>query len=266
MKFGVVAKVDKKEAVITARKVVEFLSKKAEIVVEEQTGKKIGRKGLPLKKMKVDIVVTVGGDGTILRTLQSCNVPVFGINAGAVGFLTEVKLENAVPGLNRILRNDYVVDKRIKIRVMLNSERLYDCVNEVVIHTAHVAKMRHFEIFIDNVKAEDIRADGIIVATPTGSTCYAMSVGSPILDPRVDAFVIAPIAPFKLSARPIVVPAKSRITITCSRGPSLLVLDGQYEREVEKDDVVSFTASKTLARFIRFGHNFYRRVKEGLIL
>jgi len=266
MRFGIVAKVDKKEAVVTAKKVVDFLRKKAEVVVEEQTGKKIGRKGKPLKKMKADIMIAVGGDGTILRTLQACNATVFGINAGAVGFLTEVTPDNAIDGLNRILRNDYVVDKRTKIKVMLNSERLYDCVNEVVIHTAHIAKMRHFEIFIDNVKAEDIRADGIIVATPTGSTCYAMSVGSPILDPRVDAFVIAPIAPFKLSARPIVVPAKSRITITCSKGPSLLVLDGQYEREVEKDDIMSFTASKTPARFIRFDHNFYRRIREGLIL
>lgn len=266
MRFGVVAKVDKKEAVITARKVVEFLSKKAETVVEEQTGKKIGRKGLPLKEMKADIMVTVGGDGTILRTLQSCDTPVFGINAGAVGFLTEVKPDNMVNGLNRILKKNYIIDKRIKLKVMLNKKQLYDCTNEAVIHTAHIAKMRSFEIFIGGKIVEDIRADGIIVATPTGSTCYAMSVGSPILDPRVDAFVIAPIAPFKLSARPIVVPAKSKITIKVGEGSCLLVLDGQCEKKIGKNDKISFTVSKTPACFIRFDHNFYRRIKEGLIL
>lgn len=265
MRFGVVAKVDKKEAVITARKVVDFLSKKAEVVVEEKLGKKIGEKGLILKKMKADIMVTVGGDGTILRTLQSCNVPVFGINAGAVGFLTEAKPDNMINGLNRLLKKNYIIDKRIKLKVMLNKKQLYDCTNEAVIHTAHIAKMRSFEIFIDDKTVEDIRADGVIVATPTGSTCYAMSAGSPILDPRVDAFVIAPIAPFKLSARPIVVPAKSRVTIKVGKGSCLLVLDGQYEKKIGKNDKISFTVSKTRACFIRLDHNFYSRIRAGLI-
>ncbi len=266
MRFGIVSRVDKKEAVDVAKKVIDFLSDKAEVVVEKKLGEKIGKKGLPLKKIKVDIMVTIGGDGTILRTLQNCDIPVFGINAGAVGFLTEIKPKNMIPALGRILKKDYIIDKRIKLEVKLNKKELCDCTNEAVLHTSHIAKMRRFEIYIDDKMAEDIRADGIIVATPTGSTCYAMSAGSPILDSRVNAFVIAPIAPFKLSARPIVVPASSRIRIRIDKDDCLLVLDGQYEKKIGKNDTVSFTVSKIPARFVRFDHDFYKRIREGLIL
>lgn len=266
MRFGVVSRVDKKEAVDVAKKVIDFLSDKAGIVVENSLGEKIGKRGVELKKMDVDIIVTVGGDGTILRTLQSCDIPVFGVNAGAMGFLTETKPENMLFALGRLLKKDYIIDSRIKLEVKLNRKKVCDCTNEAVLHTSHIAKMRRFEIYIDDKMAEDIRADGIIVATPTGSTCYAMSAGSPILDSRVNAFVIAPIAPFKLSARPIVVPASSRIRIRIDKGDCLLVLDGQYEKKIRKDDTVSFTVSRIPARFVRFDHDFYKRIREGLIL
>ena len=219
MKFGIVANVTNPKAVKLANRVIDVLKPEVEIVVEQELGKKIGAKGIKtatidkFDKLKVDILVTLGGDGTILRALQQCNANIFGINAGVLGFLTEVHEEQAIEGLTRILDKDYVIDERARLKTVVNKKRLFDATNEAVIHTAHIAKMGHYEVLVDDVVAESIRADGIIIATPTGSTSYAMSAGGPILDPRVEAFIIVPIAPFKLSARPMVIPIDSSVSI-----------------------------------------------------
>ncbi len=268
MKFGVVSNPSIEKATEIAKKVVDFLEGKADVTMEEALAAKLGATGQPLTEMKPDILITIGGDGTVLWVLQHTNVKLFCINAGVLGFLTEANPGNAIPDLEKIMKGEYIIDKRARLKTILNGERLYDCMNEAVIHTAHVAKMHHFEILVDDNYVVDIRADGIIVATPTGSTCYAMSVGSPLVDPRVNAFVIAPIAPFKLSARPYVVPIDSEITIRFlePKRPCVLVLDGQYETQVQSEGTISFTASEKPAELVRFSRDFYKRVSEKLIL
>ena len=154
----------------------------------------------------------------------------------------------------------------MRLKTMLDNNILPCSLNEAVIHTAHVSKLRHFEIMVDDSLAEEVRADGIIIATPTGSTCYAMSAGSPILDPRVPALVIVPIAPFALSSRALVVPAKSKITIKLYEfKPCMLVLDGQFVKKIEENFTMEFTSSKNYAEFIRFSTDFYKRVWEKLV-
>jgi len=119
---------------------------------------------------------------------------------------------------------------------------------------------------VDDQLALDVRADGIIVATPTGSTCYAMAVGSPIIDPRVDAFVIAPMAPFKFAARPMVVPASSKVRIEVAKPkPCMCVIDGQQEKEMEGLEAAEFSISENKARFIRFERDFYTRIREKIV-
>lgn len=264
MRFGIVSKVDTNEAIRIAKNIIGFLG---DVVIEENLARKVGGRGIPINKMNIDIIITVGGDGTILRTLQYNDAAVFGVNAGILGFLTEAKEENAIECIEKIQKGEYSIEKRMKLKVIHNKQRLFDCTNEAVIHTAHVAKMRHFEIEVDGRIAEEIRADGIIVATPTGSTCYAMSVGSPIIDPRVNAFVIVPIAPFKLSARAIIVPATSEIKIKFKEKDkkSLLVLDGQQELVVKGKDIITFSASEKTAKLIRFDTDFYKRINEKLV-
>ncbi len=268
MKFGVMSNPNIEKATGLAKEVIDFLKDKADVTLEESLASKLGVKGQPLTEMKMDILITIGGDGTVLWALQHTNTKLFCINAGVLGFLTEASPENAIESLKKILRGEYIVDKRARLKTVLNGERLFDCMNEVVIHTAHVAKMRHFEIFVDDNLVADIRADGVIVATPTGSTCYAMSVGSPLVDPRVNAFVIAPIAPFKLSARPYVVPINSEITVKLiePERPCILVLDGQYETQVQSEATIMFTASEKPAELVRFSRDFYKRVSEKLVL
>jgi len=268
MKLGVMSNPNIEKATTLAKEVLDFLDGKAEVTVEESLASKLGIKGFPLSEMNPEILITIGGDGTVLWALQRTNAKLFCINAGILGFLTEASPENAIQSLERILKGDYIIDKRARLKTVLNGERLFDCTNEAVIHTAHVAKMRHFEILVDDNLVADIRADGIIVATPTGSTCYAMSVGSPLVDPRVNAFVIAPIAPFKLSARPYVVPIDSEITIRIlePNRPCTLVLDGQYETQVESEGSILFTESEKPAELVRFSRDFYKRVSEKLVL
>jgi NAD+ kinase len=249
-----------------ARKVLEAL-KGEDYLIDEQIAAAVKSKdGVPLSKMKVDVLITVGGDGTILRTLQANDAPVMGVNAGVLGFLTEVQADKVKEAVRRLKTGRYHIDERTKLKTTLNGKRLEDATNETVIHTAHIAKMRDFAISIDGTRATEVRADGIIVATPTGSTSYAMSVGSSIIDPRVEAFVIAPIAPFRLAARPLVVASRSKIAVTI-REPKecIMVIDGQSEFTIRGDERLMFTASEKKARFVSFKDDFYKNLEEKLI-
>ena len=235
-------------------------------VIEKHAAEALGKKGVLLPNMGADVIITIGGDGTILRTLQGTDSPILGINAGVLGFLTEVPPGEAISAVKRVLSSKYRIEERLKLKTVMNGRRLEDATNEAVIHTAHIAKMRHFEISVDGTPATEMRADGLIVATPTGSTCYAMSVGSSIIDPRVDALVIAPIAPFRLSARPFVVPARSKISVTIKEPREcIMVIDGQCEFDMSGKEKLVFTASDKKARFVSFKDDFYRNLEEKLV-
>jgi NAD+ kinase len=265
MKFGVTANSEIPEAIKVCRKVLTEL-KDHDVVLESGIARLFGREGLPIEDMDVDILVTVGGDGTILRSLQRTKAPIFGINAGALGFLTEITEDELRSGVKRLLDGDYFVEDRVKVKTTVAGQRQFDATNEAVVHTAHIAKIRHFHIYVDDQLAMDVRADGIIVSTPTGSTCYSMAVGGPIVDPRVDAFIISPMAPFKFSARPLVVPLTSKIRLELARPkPCLCVIDGQQERGMDGDEMIEFSASEEKGRFVRFERSFYRRMREKLV-
>ena len=241
--------------------------KGVDYVIEEEAAAALGESGTPLAKMNVDVIVTVGGDGTILRTLQATDKPILGVNAGVLGFLTEVQPDEVPTAITKLIGKKYSIDERLKLKAVVDGKRIEDATNETVIHTSQIAKLRHFAISIDDTPATEMRADGIIVATPTGSTCYAMSVGSSIIDPRVDALVFAPIAPFRLSARPLVVPAKSHISVTLKDPRACtLVVDGQKERDLKGDEKIVFTASEKKARFVTFNKDdFYINLEQKLM-
>jgi NAD+ kinase len=266
MKFTLVGKLERGQVTKTAQAVLDFLrSKGQEVLVESEFAKILGIDGHPWNKLDSDIIITVGGDGTILKTLEYLDGKVFGINEGRMGFLTEVQPEQAIAGLERILKEDFSIEERQKIKVTLNGERLYDALNEAVIHTSVIAKMQMFDLKIDGYGIDKFRADGVIVATPTGSTGYSMSVGGPLVDPRVNGFIIVPIAPFKLSARALVVSNESTLEVDLLEPkPSVMVLDGQYEKPVTHGDKITFTGSKKVARFIRFKPSFYDIISKHL--
>ncbi|HDD59645.1 MAG: NAD(+)/NADH kinase [Thermoplasmata archaeon] len=272
MRFGLVVHTGKKKAIVVARKIVELLKETEEEVILEEGALQERRffQGLtsqPLEEMDVDVIITVGGDGTLLRTLQKNPAPVLGVNVGEVGFLTDVRPESVEEALKRVREGNYVIEDRIKLQTILNGERLPDATNEAVLHTASISKMQKFEVYVDMYWAELLRADGLIISTPTGSTCYAMSAGGPILDPRVNALVLVPIAPYKISSRPIVLPDHAVITVKVAhpRRKAVLAIDGAYQVKISKHDSLLFTKSKAVARFVKFDLNFYRRFQEKLV-
>lgn len=268
MRIGIVAKHDLPDRIEVSREVVEHLEGRADVVVKEELGPHFPKlKALPLRDMQVDVVVTIGGDGTILYAMQQCQAPVFGINTGELGFLTEVEPGRVKEALDKLLRKDYAVEERLKLASTLNGERLPDAVNEAVIKSAHPSKMLALRVASNGELIEDIRADGVIMSTPTGSTSYSMSAGGPIVDPRIEAFIMVPLAAFKLGARPFVFPSKAKVEVRLppEAKDAVLVLDGQYERRLGGGDEVHFTGSQQRARFIRFSSHFYGRLRERLV-
>lgn len=265
MKFGITANPHISSALDAAKEIVTRLDGRHDLVLEADLAHALGRKGMPLAHMRIDVLLAIGGDGTILRALQLSPAPVFGINSGSLGFLAEIDAAEFPAYLDRIVGGEHRIEERLRLQALLDGQRLFDCANEAVVHTAHIAKMRHFEIVVDGSSVQRVRADGIIVATPTGSTSYSMSAGGPIVDPRVGAILVTAIAPFKPSMRPFVVPSTSDVRVRLVKPREcLLVLDGQHEVNLKGSEDLAFTGSERPAKFIRFGYDFYRRIEEKL--
>ena len=237
-----------------------------DVIMDSDIAKELGFEGCDVENMDVDIMISIGGDGTILRTLMKNDAPLIGINAGGVGFLAEIDIEDIESGMDKLRHGEYTIEERFKLSSWYDGKYLSEAVNEVVVHTDSVAKIRQYRIYVNDELVTEVRADGVIISTPTGSTCYAMSLGAPILDPRVNAFVIVPMAAYKFASRPFVVPADAKITVesVLERG-CLLVVDGQTEYEMPGKTSVDLTKSNNVARFIRFDTDFYTRVREKLV-
>lgn len=243
----------------------------SEIFVDEDLAMRIGREGTSVSEMErrmVDFIVSIGGDGTILRTIHKMTdpLPILGINMGTLGFLVDVEPKDAIETLKRLV-SGFDVDVRSRLELQINGAALPCATNEIAFLTASPAKMIEFEIIVDGALMEDFRADGVIVATSTGSTAYAMSAGGPIVDPRVDAIVLVPMAPFKLSSRPWVIPGDSLIEVRLKLPDkeALVVVDGQSSNTISSLDRVVISKAKTPARFVKVGRDgFYAKVKSKL--
>lgn len=215
-----------------------------------------------------DMAIILGGDGTLLRAAAKMNpeIPVFGINMGTVGFLTDTEVQDTFTALDDVLKGDYYKEKRSRL-VVSHENNHYSAINEVVIMTNKPAKMLFFEIKVDGEIIDQVRADGLIISTPSGSTAYAMSAGGPIVDPKVGGFIIIPICPYKLGARPFVVSDNSEITVKLlKKGKSaVFVMDGQRNEEAEYEEEIKFKKSDKDIYFIRTSTKyFYKKVKDKL--
>lgn len=272
MKWGIVGKPDIDHIYKEMVAVLEHLKKrKQEVVLESRFAEVMKKEGEPLDQLDADIVVTVGGDGTILMALEFVDKPILAVNAGGVGFLSEVEPKYVGSAIDRILKNDYRVEERDRLTVWLDKTRLPDAANEVTVQTAKIAKLIKFQVAVDGYVMDTLRGDGVIVATATGSTGYSLSVGGPILHPSVKAIVISPIAPFRLAARPVVIPSSSEVEVTILEGTrgktekeGRVVVDGQHGFSMARGSVVRVRPSDRVARFVRFDGGFYERVRTKL--
>ncbi len=269
---GLVARYDKKNAIKLAEELTAYLKNKGLIVyIEDTLTGRINTQGklVPLANMKTDFIITIGGDGTILRTcigIPKPEPPILAINMGVRGFLTEIEPKDACAAVEKCLNGEYTIEKCAKLAVSTGGETAPDALNDVVISTGEPSKILYTQICKDKKPILKCQADGLIVSTQTGSTGYSLSAGGPVLDKEMDAFVLTPICSLTVF-RSIVFPADSNVTIKAIRPKKVLALiDGNYRRLVTaKDPTLTVTRSKNVTSFIRFEDDFYNRLRSRLL-
>jgi len=267
MRICIVSKVDTKEPLELAQSIGWELSNKGhQVVYEDSVASELGYTGVSLNDLSADLILVIGGDGSVLRAvrLMKKQIPVLGINQGRVGFLTDVEKEN-IPSLFSNLRPPFTLDKRMRISVDCNGKNLGSALNEAVIVTSRPAKMLSINVFLNGKIIDSLRADGLIISTPTGSTAYAMSAGGPIIDPGVEAILLVPIAPYMLSSRPYIFNSQSEIKIVIdSVKTAVLAIDGQNQYELSEDITVTIRKSEEPALFVDVGRTFFEKVEQKL--
>lgn len=272
-RIGIISRRDREEVLRKVNQICNHLLEKGvEVILEEEVSELLGRPqlGYDLREVEVDLAVAVGGDGTILRSsslLKRSETPLLAVNMGMRGFLTEVEPEEALEAIDRLFKGDYAVEEHFKLssRSKNSKERFQDALNEVLVASSHPAKMLRLQLYTDGAEVFDIQADGIIVATPTGSTAYSLSAGGSILAPSVEAIIVTtlyPLSPF----RSIVVPITSVVEVELMKPEcdALVVVDGMIQGKLSQGDKVEVWRSDHKATFIRF-QSFYSRLKKRLL-
>jgi len=237
--ISIVVKPGSDEALQTANELADWLEKRGiRVIGEPLQEEEVSVLSAHAEKAcdEADLVVVLGGDGTILSTarlLGKREVPVLGINYGSLGYLTEFRIEEMFSALEKVLQGDYEIDKRSMLTVenetSAGKEFIGRVLNDVVVNKSVLARIIEIEVSFDSFFVNRFRADGLIVSTPTGSTAYNLSAGGPIIYPSVDAIVITPICPFTLTNRPIVIPDSSHVKLRLIDDSSgaMFTLDGQ---------------------------------------
>jgi len=269
---GLVARFDKKKAIELAEDLAKYLRKKRlEVYVEDTLAERMNtkEKSVSLGEMKTDFIITIGGDGTILRTCVSIpkpEPPILTINMGIRGFMTEVEPKQAIAAIDKYLKGQFTVEKCMKLSVTADGKKFPDALNEVLISAAEPAKLLYAQVLKDKEPILSCQADGLMIATQTGSTGYSLSAGGPVLDPHLDAFVLTPVCSLSVF-RSIVFSADSSLKVEVVRPRKILVvIDGHYRQLVRsKLPSITMTRSKNETSFIRFRENFYRRLESRLL-
>jgi NAD+ kinase len=272
VKIGLVANPRKPAALELARRAVTLIGDRAEVVVsDESAGVAPDLTHRPIEDLDPDVLIAIGGDGTFLYALRRSTAPLLPINAGTVGVLAEVEAHrpNEFEGaIERLLKGFYFLEERMKLAALVGSTPVPDTTNDFVLHSAQVGKMGLFEIAFDGHVAGQIRADGLIVASPTGSTAYSLSSLGPIVDPGLDAIVLTSIAPFRVEARAVVLEPLRTVRlrpIEAGRG-AVVIADGQDEYPLAIDSALTVYRSPRRATLVRFGSRFFQRLRGKRIL
>jgi NAD+ kinase len=247
------------------------------VIVDEQTSQYIqGQHVVPRAQMSshpLDLVVVLGGDGTLLsaaRVTATVDVPVLGVNLGSLGFLTEVPLSSLYPMLEAIARGRAAIEHRSLMEIeLLRGDEIrgtYLVFNDAVVNKTALARLNTYDLYIDKAFVSRYRADGMIVATPTGSTAYSLSAGGPVLMPSVNAFVVTPVAPHSLTHRPLVVPdsVEVEILLRSEEEVAYLSLDGQPGLDLCDGDRVRCRRSAHQVKLFRTGSDFFQVLRTKM--
>jgi NAD+ kinase len=262
---GILAKKGSKEILTEARKIHKIIEQHGFRSVPDE---EIGRSakipgGKPLRRMEVELLVTLGGDGTVLKAAKEMlkpKTPILAVNMGRRGYLTEVEPSEFEAAFTKWEKGDYELEQQWKLSVLHQNRLLGDALNEALLLPTIPAKMLNLNLTLRGKQVFQARADGIIVSTPTGSTAHSFSAGGPVLETSMDSLSLTLIAPLQ-PVKSIVVPVKAGVQLrVVEPGPSAsLVIDGRLERQIGIGQSLSFRKSGNSTFFVRFRDSFLQR-------
>ena len=279
MRIGVIARPRDMAFAGRLKEALEWLqSRGCGTIIEESAAETFGLTGIQAVSREeipnlADFIVVFGGDGTILsvaRLIRDRKAPILGVNLGSLGFLTEVTLEELYSSLAQLLTGRHKIDRRWMLKTeihRINGEvEAYHALNDAVINKGALARIMGMKTFINEDFIADFLADGMIIATPTGSTAYSLSAGGPIVFPSLDALIMTPICPHTLTNRPLVIPADSKIRVVLQSGEDImLTMDGQTGVPLQERDEILCTRSAYQVELVRpSGKSFFDVLREKL--
>ncbi len=256
------------------KEVVEILHKKARIITDVPLKiPHVETVSVPKMIDEADIFVALGGDGTMLRLSALASKkgqPILGINLGTLGFLSEVEKDKISTAINHLADENYTIEERAMLDgcVIRNRNKVahFTALNDFVVSRSSFKRVVDIEVHIDSCMVDSYISDGIILATPTGSTAYSLSAGGPIVDPRLDVIIVTPICPHSLKTRPIITPASKTVDVVVkskSKRDMLLTVDGQTGYELENGDIIRITNSNITTKLIKLnGLGFYDTLRK----
>ena len=219
---------------------------------------------------KVDLIIVFGGDGTLLNSARKYlknNIPILGINMGNVGFLTDVKTEDFESIIQDILNGKFEIEERNLVSASFLNETVYG-LNEIVIHSGAYTQLMRYRLSVNDKVVYEQRSDGLIIATPTGSTAYALSAGGPIIHPSLDVWTILPMLPQSISSRPFVISSKEKVVIKLLKGPlddAKICADGHDDIAVPYDEDIAITKMNNTLRLVHpLDNDFFEACREKL--
>ncbi|MBY8998321.1 MAG: NAD(+)/NADH kinase [Candidatus Thorarchaeota archaeon] len=270
---GLVCRPDRPEIEPFANQVAEFLiSRDLNVQIDPGSCNVTNDKAQStrIEDMDADFVVTIGGDGTILYTLSTLKnreTPLFCINRGFVGFLTESDPESTISALEKVLENECVIEHNVNIGSGVGDRIFEDALNEVYVVSKTPGRLLTFQVFLDGVQVDYGRADGAMLATPVGSSAYALAAGGSILAPNVNGLIFVPVCPPRFELKSIVIPTGSTLELELVKpgASGLAIIDGQTRWDVEPLETVWMKKSEVQTRFIRMYDNYYDRLNTRLV-
>jgi NAD+ kinase len=280
--IGIIGRLGSSQVLDTIRRLKRFLVERhLHVILEESIAEVLPGHGMQTCTRKLmgeicDLVIVVGGDGSLLgaaRAMARHGTPVLGINRGSLGFLTDIRPDELETKVSEVLEGRYLLESRFLLEALVRrgeeSIGQSDALNDVVLHPGKSTRMIEFELFIDGQFVCSQKADGLIVATPTGSTAYSLSAGGPIMHPKLDAIVIVPMYPHTLSSRPIVVDGNSELKVVVASDMQIYPLvscDGQNHFTCAPGDTLTIRKKAQKLKLIHpLDHNYYEvcRTKLG---
>jgi len=270
---GLVCRPDRPEIEQFANQVAEYLlSNDLSVQVDPGSCNVVNDKVQPtnIEDMDVDFVVTIGGDGTILYTLSTLKnreTPLFCINRGTVGFLTESDIESSIDSLEKVLNGECILEHNVNISSGVGERIFEDALNEVYVVSKIPGRLLTFHVFLDGVEVDYGRADGAMLATPVGSSAYALAAGGSILTPNVNGLIFVPVCPPRFELKSIVIPDNSTLELELVKpgASGLAIVDGQRRWDVAPLETIWMKKSDYVTRFIRMYDNYYDRLNTRLV-